>query len=68
MEKLPGAVHSEGYVVLDKNEVTDIKHTRAGYLRFMHSKEQAPLIADFWVTKISAYWNGKLTLGPAKST
>ena len=31
--------------VLDQDEVSTMKHTRDAYLRFMHSKKQAPLIA-----------------------
>ena len=45
VEKIPSAVHSAGYGVLDKDELSATRHTREGYLRFMHSKKQAPLIA-----------------------
>ena len=45
VERLPAAVHSDGYGVLDQSEVVDMKHTKDAYLRFMHSKKQAPLIA-----------------------
>ena len=45
VEKIPSAVHSAGYGVLDKDELSASRHTREGYLRFMHSKKQAPLIA-----------------------
>ena len=30
VEKLPGAVHSDGHGVFDKNEATDMKHTGDG--------------------------------------
>ena len=45
VERLPAAVHSDGYGVLDQSEVVDMKHTKDACLRFMHSKKQAPLIA-----------------------
>ena len=51
VDKLPAAVHSDGYGVLDKEEVERIKVTREGYLRFMHSKRQAPLIAHLLGSK-----------------
>jgi len=51
VDKLPAAVHSDGYGVLDNEEVQLIKVTREGYLRLMHSKRQAPLIAHLLGSK-----------------
>ena len=47
VERLPAAVHSDGYGVLDQSEVVNMKHTKDAYLRFMHSKEASSTNSSF---------------------
>ena len=45
VEKLPSAVHSDGFGVLGPEEVECIKSLTEGHTRFMKSKVNAPIIA-----------------------